>query len=45
VRHDVTRDEWRADFRFVDTVLEEVSDISTAASYVVERGTPEPQPA
>ena len=45
VRHEVTRDEWRADFRFVDTVLEEVSDISTAASFVVERGNPEPQPA
>lgn len=45
VLHEVTRDEWRADFRFVDTVLEETSDISTAASFVVERGNPEAQPA
>jgi alkaline phosphatase D len=45
VRHEVTRDEWRADFRFVETVLEEVSDTSTGASFVVERGNPAPQPA
>ena len=44
VRHEVTRDAWRADFRFVGTVLEETSDIYTAASFVVERGDPRPQP-
>ncbi|RIL05809.1 MAG: alkaline phosphatase [Proteobacteria bacterium] len=45
VRHEVTRDAWRADYRFVETVLEESSPISTAVSFVVEHGDPRPQPA
>ncbi len=45
VRHEVTREAWRADFRFVETVLEETSNIDTYASFVVERGDPRPQAA
>ena len=44
VRHEVTRDEWRADFRFVESVEVETSNIDTYASFVVERGDPRPQP-
>jgi alkaline phosphatase D len=45
VRHEVTRDAWRADFRFVSTVLQPTATVTTAASFVVEDGNPEPQPA
>jgi alkaline phosphatase D len=45
LRHEITRGEWRADYRFVDTVLEEVGEVSTAASFVVELGNPDPQEA
>jgi alkaline phosphatase D len=43
--HHVTHDEWRVDIRFVDTVEEDASDISTAASFVVVNGDPVAQPA
>jgi alkaline phosphatase D len=44
-RHEVTRSEWRADIRFVETTLEETSPVYTAISYVVENGNPAPQEA
>ena len=44
LRHVVTRDRWQADLRFVDSVLVPTSAVSTGASFVVEDGTPEPQP-
>jgi phosphodiesterase/alkaline phosphatase D-like protein len=44
-RHEVTRSEWRADIRFVETTLEETSPVFTAVSYVVENGNPVPQEA
>jgi alkaline phosphatase D len=40
VRCDVTREQWRADYRVVDTVLQPESDISTLASFAIERGRP-----
>lgn len=43
--HEVTRSEWRADIRFVETTLEETSPVYTAVSYVVENGNPAPQEA
>lgn len=45
LRHEVTRSEWRADVRFVETTLEETSPVFTAASFVVENGNPAPQEA
>jgi alkaline phosphatase D len=45
LRHEVTRDTWTADFRFVETTLEESSPVFTAASFVVEHGNPDPEPA
>jgi alkaline phosphatase D len=45
IRHEVTRDEWRADFRFVDSVAVPVSPVSTRASFVSTRGVLEPEPA
>ena len=43
VRHDVRRDLWRSDFRYVATTLEPASTSFTGASFVVERGSPAPQ--
>ncbi len=40
VRHEVTRDLWRADFRFVDSIVVPVAGISTGASWVAEEGVP-----
>ena len=45
IRHEVTRETWRADFRLVETTAQESSPIATAASFVVEDGNPDPQPA
>jgi alkaline phosphatase D len=45
VRHEVTREAWRADFRFVSTVTQPTATVTTAASFVVADGDPEPQPA
>lgn len=45
MRHEVTRTEWRADIRFVETTLEETSPVYTAVSFVVENGNPAPQEA
>lgn len=45
VRHVVTRDEWRADFRFVSTTAEPTASVATGISFVVEDGNPEPQEA
>jgi alkaline phosphatase D len=45
VRHTLSRDEWRADFRLVETVFEETSPIDTAASLAIADGVPGPQPA
>lgn len=45
VRHVVARDQWRVDFRFVETVAQPTSPVTTAASFVTEDGNPEPQPA
>jgi alkaline phosphatase D len=45
IRHEVTRDEWRADFRFVDSVTVPVSPVSTRASFVATHGVLEPEPA
>jgi alkaline phosphatase D len=44
VRHEVGRDTWQADFRFVDA-YDPDSEAFTDQSFVVERGNPEPQPA
>ncbi|MEQ8841717.1 MAG: alkaline phosphatase D family protein [Acidimicrobiales bacterium] len=38
VKHTVTRDAWRADFRHVDDVRVEGSPVETATSWVVPRG-------
>jgi alkaline phosphatase D len=43
--HEVGRDTWRADFRVVETTQQPTSTVSTARSFVVERGDPKPQPA
>jgi len=45
VRHEVSRDEWRADFRVVSTVTEPTATVATATSFVIEDGNPAPQPA
>jgi alkaline phosphatase D len=45
LRHEVDRDTWRADFRFVSTVTQPSATVSTFASFAVEDGNPEPQPA
>jgi alkaline phosphatase D len=45
VRHEVSRDQWRADFRFVTTVLAPTASVFTDASFVVEPGDPRPVPA
>jgi alkaline phosphatase D len=45
LRHEVTRDAWRADVRFVESVLEPVSPVSTEASFVAEHGVLTPLPA
>ena len=39
---EVTRTQWRTDFRFVETILEPVSAIATGKSFVVQDGAPEP---
>jgi alkaline phosphatase D len=43
LRHEVTRSEWRADFRFVETTAEETSPVYTAASFVSALGDLRPQ--
>jgi alkaline phosphatase D len=45
LRHEVTRSEWRADIRFVDTTLEETSPVYTEKSFVAEHGVLDPQEA
>ncbi len=45
LRHVVTRDEWRADFRYTSTVTEPTATVSTGKSFVVEDGNPVPQEA
>ena len=39
IRHEVTRDEWRADFRFAQTVDVPDAPVNTAASFVAQHGT------
>jgi len=38
VRHDVTPDEWRTEYRLVDDVLVEGSPVASASSWVIGRG-------
>jgi alkaline phosphatase D len=45
LRHEVTRDEWRADVRFVESVLVPVSPVRTEKSFVAEHGVLTPLPA
>ena len=45
LRHAVTRDEWRADVRFVESVLTPVSPVRTEVSFVAEHGVLVPEPA
>ena len=44
LRHEITRDAWRVDLRFVSTVTQPTASVSTGASFVVEDGDPVPQP-
>ena len=39
IRHEVTRDEWRAEFRFAETVAVPDAPVSTAATFVAQHGT------
>jgi alkaline phosphatase D len=45
LRHEVTRDAWRADVRFVESVLQPVSPVFTETSFVAEHGVLTPLPA
>ena len=38
IRHEVTRDEWRADFRFAETVTVPDAPVNTAVSFVAQHG-------
>jgi alkaline phosphatase D len=39
IRHEVTRDEWRADFRFAQTVDVPDAPVNTAVTFVAQHGT------
>lgn len=45
LRHEVTPSAWRADFRLVESVATPSAPVSTAASFAIEDGHPDPQPA
>jgi alkaline phosphatase D len=45
LRHTVSRDEWRADFRYASTVTDPTASVTTEKSFVVEDGNPVPQEA